>query len=80
MEQKWYKDKCQCECKKSIKYCAFEEDYGWNLRAGACGSDKYYEIVEYLKDCECMKSLTDDIAFTCDEIGHTNKGKEEQKV
>ena len=28
---------------------------------------------EYLKDCECMKSIVDDILVTCDEIVDTPK-------
>ena len=33
-----------------------------------CMCDKDCEIGEYLKDCECMDSLVDDIVVTCDEI------------
>ena len=66
-------DKCQCECKKPIKHRACKEDNAWipSKCAGVC--DKYRKIVNYLKDCECMKSLINDVSVTCDEIVETPK-------
>ena len=29
-DEKWNSDKCQCECKKSVKHCIIEEGYTWN--------------------------------------------------
>ena len=37
----------------------------------ACEWDKNYDISKYLKDCECIKSLADDLLVTCDEIEDT---------
>ena len=33
----------------------------------------YNTISKYLKDCECMKSLVNDVVITCDEIVETPK-------
>ena len=51
-----------------MKHRASEEDYAWNPRICACECDKDCEIDKNLKDCECMKSLVDDLAVTSDEI------------
>lgn len=37
-------NKCQCECKKPIKHCAYKEDYPWNPSIGTCECEKYCEI------------------------------------
>ena len=62
--QKWNNDKCRCEFKNSIKYCACEEDYIWNPNTCACECNKDCEIGECLGDCEC---IADDLVITCDE-------------
>ena len=46
---------------------ACKEDYVWNPSTWSCEC----EIVEYLKDCEFMKSLADDLVVSCDEIVDT---------
>ena len=58
-------DKCLCEWKKPIinRLC---EGYFWNICACDCGMD--CDISEYLNNFDYMKSLADDLAFTCDEI------------
>ena len=58
-------DKCLCEWKKPIinRLC---EGYVWNICTCECGMD--CDISEYLNNSECMKSLADDLAITCDEI------------
>ena len=60
--------KCRFECKNHIRYCTYEEDYVWNPSTCACKCEKDFEIGEYLKDLEYMKSLVDDTVVTCDEI------------
>ena len=54
-KQKRNNDMYQCECKTRISVC--EEDYAWNPSTSPCEYDKKWEIVEYLKDCTCPKSL-----------------------
>ena len=71
--QKWKNDKCQCESRKTIKFLTSDEDYAWNPSTFASEFHIYYEIGKYLKDCECMKSLADDMVVTCDEIEDTQK-------
>ena len=61
------RNKYQCDCKKHIRHRTCKEDHVWNPRKCACECDKDCEIGEYLKDCECMKSLVDDAVVTCDE-------------
>ena len=63
--------KCQCEYKKLIKHCVCDEDYAENPSTCVCNCDKDCGICEYLKDCECMKNLVDDLVVTCDEIEDT---------
>ena len=64
---------CQRKCKKPIKHRACEEGYTWNPSICACECDKDCDIGEYLKYCECMKSLHDDLVVTCNEIEDTPK-------
>ena len=71
LRQKLINDTCNCECKKSLKHRAYEVDYDLNPSACACKCDKDCEIGQYLKDCECMKSIFDDLVVTCDEIINT---------
>lgn len=37
----------------------------------ACKCDEDFGMSQYLKDCTCMKSLTDDVLVTCDKIEYT---------
>ena len=70
--QKWKNDNCQCECKKPKSHRVCQEDYAWN--PSTCTyykCDKDWEIGKYLKECECMKSLVDNLAVTRDKIVHT---------
>ena len=57
--QKWKSSKCRCDCKSSIKYHVWKEDYGRNRSMCNC------EIVEYLKYYTFMKS--NDLVITYDE-------------
>ena len=72
-KQKLNNDKCQWECKKTIKYRECEEDHVWNPSTCACEFDKDCEIDEYLKECEWVKSLIDDLVPIYDEIDDTPK-------
>ena len=67
LREKWDNDKCQCQCKKPIKYRTCENDYAWNPSTCPCGCDKGCQIGKYLKDCECMKNLVDDLVVTSDD-------------
>ena len=71
--QKWNNDKCQFECKKPIKYRACKEDYAWNPGTCASKCDKDCDIGKNLKDCECLKSLVDDLVAVCDGNEDTSK-------
>ena len=66
-------DKCQCECKKAIKYCVCKEDYAWNPRICVCEYYKDCGIGKHLKDCACTKYLIDDLVDTCDETVDTSE-------
>lgn len=64
--QKWC-NKCQCEGKKLIKHRVCKDDHAQNPSTCACECHKNCKFGEYLKDCEFMKSLADDIVVKCDE-------------
>ena len=50
--QKRNNEKCECECKKSIKHCTYEEDYAWNPSTSAYRCDKDCDISEmHEKSC-----------------------------
>ena len=40
----------------------------WNTSTCAWKCDKDCDMGKYLKNCECMQSLVDDLVVTCDEI------------
>ena len=44
-----------------------QENLAHVKRTCRCDCDKDYEIREYLKNCECVKSLADDLVVTYDE-------------
>ena len=68
--QKQNNNECQCECKKPVKHPACE-DYVWNTSTCACECNKDWDISEYLKDCECIESLVDDLVVPYNEIVDT---------
>ena len=39
-KQKWYHDKCRCECKKMVDWRSCEKSYMWNPSKCGCGRDK----------------------------------------
>ena len=43
----------------------------WNPSTCACDCDKLCETGEYMKNCECIKSLVDDLVVSCDETADT---------
>ena len=55
-KQKWNSNKCQCECKESIKKYLCEKDFPGNLCICACECDKDCKIGKHFKDCTCKKS------------------------
>ena len=58
--------------KKPISHRVCKEDYAWN--PSTCTyykCDKDWEIGKYLNECECMKSLVDNLAVTRDKIVDT---------
>ena len=61
MREKWKNDKRECKVKKLIKHFTCEEEYAWSPNTCACECDKDYEISKYLKDCERVKSLVDNL-------------------
>ena len=69
--EKWKKDKHECKDKKLIKHRTCEEEYAWSPSTCACECDKDCEIGEYLKDCEFVESLVDDLVVTCDDVENT---------
>ena len=46
-----------------MSFLIITSNFAWNSSKFACMCDKACVIGEYLKDCECMKSLTDDLVF-----------------
>ena len=39
----------------------------------ACERGKFCEIGEYMEDCECIKSLVDDLVVSCDVTADTSE-------
>ena len=70
MEQ-WNNDKCQSQCIQPITLCVCEKGYVENPSTCTCEYEKDCVIDKYLKDCECMKSLVDDLVVKCDEVEDT---------
>ena len=56
-----------------ISVSVSEEDYAWNPCTYDYECNKGCEIEKYLKDCECMKIVVDDLIATCDEVEDTPK-------
>ena len=56
-----------------IRYWICEDVYAWNPSIGLGGCDKDFKIDEWLKNCNCIKSLVDDLVVTCDEVVDTPK-------
>ena len=57
---------CDCKCKFYGSKCNpnHKEDYGWNFRTCTCECHRNCDIDEYLKNCTCVKSNTNDSVIT----------------
>lgn len=44
----------------------------WNPNTCVCDCDKHFKIDEYLNICTCVKSITDGLVITCDEVVNTS--------
>lgn len=64
--QNCHNDKCQCEYKKLIKIARVKKSIP-EILVRALVDVKFCEVGKYLKNCECINSLTHDLVITCDE-------------
>ena len=60
-KQRWYKDKCRCECKYLIDKRICKKRFIWNPCNCDCECDKLCDIGQYLdyKNCKCRKKIVD---------------------
>ena len=49
---------------KPVKHHACEDDYAWNLNPGVWKCVWDFEVSKYLKDCEYMEGLVNEIVDT----------------
>ena len=68
-KQRWYEDKCRCECKELVVKGTCDKRFIWNISYFECEQNKSCDIGKYLdyENCKCRKKLVDKLVVECSE-------------